>query len=268
MFDRTVPSRTLQAHAEQTEILAAAVELQARSEARADTEFERRAVLAAADELGVTEHLARAEHLVAERRRAHLRRRTLARWTSLAAAALALGVVAAAHALAPPAPWSDRLDDHARWTLASNPESMTALEWTRDGAREVATVYVDVFGKGDQTGSWQADLAGIDLPALDGHETLTIELQGTLLRARLALLGGPDERWLSPSIEVSSPWTLHRLALRSFDHQRLTRGRWRSVPDSDREDPTRLERLVLTLGEPVNPRRASGVVRIRAIGAQ
>lgn len=271
MIDHTVRSHPLYTGPDPTEVLSVALALQERAEAQAEAAHERRALLAAAEDLGVTAHLPEAEQLVAEARRARAvmdtRRRRFARWATTLAITLCVALVAVAHALAPSTPWSDRLDDRARWTLTSNPESSAALEWTRDGANEVATVFVDRFRKDELDRTWRADLDGVGLPPLDGHESLTVELQGTLPRVRLELRRGPDERWLSPPIDVSSPWTVHRLALRSFDHQRFTRGRWRSVRDSDREDPSMIDRLVLTLGDPVNPVRASGVVRIRSIGA-
>ena len=79
------------------------------------------------------------------------------------------------------------------------------------------------------------------------------------------LHAGPDERWVSPAIELGEAWQTHSLTLRSFEHQRLERRGWDDVRRSDREPPSEIDTVTISLGDPINPVHASGWLRIRSI---
>ncbi len=251
------------------EVLRVALELHARDEHTRDSEAQRAALRETLDVLGAEpDLLARAEVELARREQAHLEARTRRRWLGiqigLVVGALACSALVAWTALRSPDPWRDDVIDRSRWSLVKNADSSGTLTWTRDGARESATVFVDLL-KPDTHDSWRVDLNGTDLPDFDGHDTIRIELQSSLPRARLVLRAGPDERWVSPAIELGEGWHTHALTLRSFEHQRLERRGWSRVDRSDRRPPAEIDTLTVTLGDPINPVHASGWLRIRSV---
>lgn len=260
------PTSTL---ADPDEVLRVALELHARDERARTDDAQRAALRETLDALGANADLvARAEVELALRERERANTRVRRRWLGiqigLVIGALACSAVVAWTALRSPDPWSDDLSDRSRWSLVKNANSSGALTWTRDGARELATVFIDLL-KPDDRDSWRVDLNGTGLPDVDDHDTIRIELQSSLPRARLVLRAGPDERWVSPAIELDEGWHTHTLTLRSFEHQRLERHGWTRPKRSDRRPPADIDTLTLTLGDPINPVHVSGWLRVRSL---
>jgi hypothetical protein len=205
-----------------------------------------------------------AEHHL-EARRAQ-RRRTRERAGLIVTGGIAAAIVAvvAIVMLHAPDPWSDSLTDTTRWSLVKNDETSAAFTRTPDGPGEVATVFIDDFGKDDR-GQWPVELVGQSLPDFARHEQLHLEAQGTLKRVRIVLNGAPDERWVSPTLTLGETWQTHTLTLRSFEHQRLERRGWDDVRRSERRLPHDIGSVALVLGAPVNSLDRAGALRIRSL---
>jgi hypothetical protein len=225
--------------------------------------------------LGVDPSFIARARVVLDERRALQRRRRRTRALTVGglavAAVMALGIYLL---LRPPPAWSAPLDAN-HWSWAQNEESSGALLWVPDapalsatrGSPGLPAAFVDYF-KADQRGTWRADLVARGLPDLEGHERLHLEVQSSLATARLVLSAGPDERWVSPPLELTETWQMHTLALRSFEHQRLERRGWKRAGRSERRAPRDIDAVALSLGEMANPVHASGWLRLRGFSAE
>lgn len=239
----------------------------------ADHRASEAALREAAAELGVDQrHVDRALVELARRREEDAARRAR---RSRIGRSLGLGLVAALAATglawvvaAPADPWTTRFEQRERWTVATSPRTLALLRWAAptgsDGHRD-ALVTLDHVA--DRTGDrdddrWWVDLEGSELPDFGGHDALVLTVWGNLPRARLTLWSGPDERWVAPAITLRPSPTEQRVPFAALDHQRLERGRWRSVDDVFGDRPSDIDRLVVSLGDGVNPRDARGYVRL------
>lgn len=205
-----------------------------------------------------------AEHVIEARRAQRRRARERAALIAVGGVAAAIVAVVAIVMLRTPDPWSDPLTDTTRWVLVKNDETSAAFTRTPDGASEVATVFIDDFGKDDR-GQWPVELVGRSLPDFARHEQLHLEAQGTLKRVRIVLNGAPDERWVSPTLDLAETWQTHTFTLRSFEHQRLERRGWDDVRRSERRLPHDIRSVALVLGTPVNNLDRAGALRIRSL---
>jgi hypothetical protein len=255
-----------------TEVLEVAVELHAEDEAARDAERARQAVHEAAVDLGVDGQLERAAAEVERRRLAAVasraRRKRWTAWIGGGVFALALGVGAWQLATpSPPTPWT-LIADRASWILDVSPGTRAHQRFETDAGQPVAVVEVERAQPGPagaSDGTWFVNLDLANAPALAGHDTLAIELAGTLPRARVYLEAGSDERWRSPPIAVQPNWTIHRLPLATFEHQKRQNGKWHVV---ETREPTGVQVISVKLGHFVNEPEATGFVRIRGVHAE
>ena len=251
-----------------TEVLEVAVELHAEDEAARDVERARPAVHEAAVDLGVDGQLGRAEAEVERRRQvASASRARRKRWTAwIAGVVLALGLGVGTWQLAqptPPTPWTV-VADRATWILDVSPGTRAHQRFESEGGQPVAVVDVGSAQPGPD-GTWFVNLDLSNAPALAGHDTLALELAGTLPHARVYLEAASDERWRSPLIAVQPNWTTHRLPLATFEHQKRRDGKCHVV---EPREPTGVKVLSVKLGHFVNEPDATGFVRVRGVHAQ
>jgi hypothetical protein len=249
---------------ERRRVIEKAIALKARDDAwRTD---DPRSLEAAAAELGITSDqlreaqatLARDQALDAERRLS--RRRWLIRGGG-AALAIAAGVgIWAAVRPAPPEPWTADFSA-GTWQLDVSAGTVARLNVVAEGGVTVADVTVEsVAPRGD--GTWFVNLDGTGLPAIAGHQSVSVTLGGTLPNARLYLEAGQDERWRSPPIAVPRSPERRTLPLAAFEHQTREGGKWTTASGSA---PTRIDTISWKFGHFVNPPGAAGSVRLGAL---
>lgn len=258
--------------ADMTEIVARAAQLQDRELVLDDAGLDRQAALAAADEFGLSsEYLERAAQEVQERRIADAKARQGRRkwWLgAAAAAAIAVGAVAAWQVTRPPAPravvYSFEVATEQQWLLNVDPGSRASLTFDESsGHGRVAVITVQELGPEQGTGIPFVNMNSGDGPrSLVGHERVTFSVRGEgLPSVRLFVEAGATERWRSPLISVTNDWQTREIRLDQFEHQQrdTADGEWRTTRYSA---PGRIERLSFKLGAFVNRSGQAGTVMI------
>jgi hypothetical protein len=247
-------------------VLDQAFELQAERERAREHAARDEAWRKAAGELGLEHDLYdEARLLVAQREaaeaaaQAQRRRAGAAALIGLAATA---GMLAALWALwpTPTPPWSDDLTGGAaRWALDVSPGTEASVSWEGDAAH----VTVGRFQPGAD-GRYVVNL-DTTLPTADlsDYSELTVRVQGQGLGNVRAYLEGPDERWRSPPIPVTSSPVEHAVPLDAFEHQRREGGGWKVVPWTH---PGRVPGLSFKLGHYINPPEQSGDIQLDDVG--
>lgn len=269
------PSRNLRnvSAGEMTSTVARAAELLTRDEGRPN-DLDRRAALAAADELGIPQTYLEqaAAELHAERVASERRRRVRNRLIggAVAVALLAAGVVAVNRLTgAPPEPVVYTFDQASAttWRLDTNAESQASVSFPEEASKgRVAVVRVERFGPAGAGATYFVNLNSADGPKqLDGYEALTFQVRGEGLgRVRLYLEAG-EQRWRSPEVTVSGEWRNVRLSLAQFERQTRNQSGdgWRTT---SYQAPNRIERLSFKLGTFINDDpNQGGEVRINDV---
>ncbi len=243
---------------------------------REETSLDRRAALAAAEELGIPpDYLERAAaELHAERAaRIHTRRRrrNLLLWAG--SALVLLGAVAwGGSALTreearPPVAVAAVAEPRTGWTLSHNPESRATLVSAERDGRAVPAVRVEAFASpaGDADGFF-ANLDSATGPLnLAGYDQVAFDVRGAGLPVvRLYLEASATERWRSPALPVTADWTAQTIPLDRFERQTRTgpSAPWRTVAY---RAPARVERLSFKLGGFINEVTARGEIVIDAV---
>lgn len=227
-------SGTISGEERRARVTRRAIELQERERTDQERSRDEAHFRAAAAEVGIEGRLLdEAERQIVEEererervsaQRAEQRAKTLRR--ALAAsvgAAVAVGVAAAGgRILFPPAPepWVMPLDGPSGASLDVDPSSRATLRFVEvSGRGQVAEIAVERFVP-DAQGQYRANLDVLPVPAsLRGYQTVSVDLSGDLPAARLYLEAGPNERWRSPALSVTSEWKTHDIPLSAFEHQ-------------------------------------------------
>ncbi len=243
---------------------------------REEVSLERRAALAAAEELGIPPayleraaaelHAERAARIRAQRRRRRLTWGTLAALTLLAAAAGG-GYLVTREEPRPPIAVAAVAEPREGWRLNLNAGSSAALITAERDGHAVPGVRVDQFAApaGDAEGYF-VNLDSVTGPLLlRGYDQLTFAVRGSgLPLVRVYLEASATERWRSPAIPVTEAWTVHTLALDRFERQirDSTSAPWRTVAY---RAPGRVERLSFKLGGFINDITARGEIVFDAV---
>lgn len=223
---------------------------------------ERRATIAAAEEMGLPkEYLDRAAVVVHARRveqSGRGRRRKVGLLAGVGVALVLGGGWVVTHPR-PAAPVTYNFQNpQQQWTQESNPEASARATFKN----ATATIHVDRFGVPPGSDQFFVNLNTKDVPnTLAGYRTVSFRVHGRgLPNLRLYLENG-SERWRSPNLSVTPNGQVFRINLSQFDHQTrdTSMGKWRKAGSSA---PDYVEQLSFKVGYYINNADAHGDVQV------